>query len=103
MVLALLRPLARTAAAPPAAADPLPAEAQVRAREALAASHSPRGAAAVLRLRGLRDQLSDPRPVDATLTRIAGASTTDSFVRAFAQSFCRTWGASRPPFTPVKT
>ena len=47
------------------------AEAQARAKEALAQSRSLRGAAALIRLRGLRDDLADPRPVDATFARIA--------------------------------
>ena len=65
--------------------DPLPAEAQARAKEALAQSRSPRGAAALLRLRGLRDDLADPRPVDATLGRIAADGRADPFTRTLAR------------------
>jgi tetratricopeptide (TPR) repeat protein len=83
VVLALLLPLALAASA--SAADPLPAEAQARAREALAASRAPRGAAALVRLRALREQLNDPAPVDGTLARIATAGSTDAFVRALAR------------------
>ena len=84
MVLALLLPLALTAA-PSTPADPLPAEAQARAREALASARAPRGAAALVRLRSIREQLHDPAPVDGTVARIAVAGTTDPFVRALAQ------------------
>ena len=65
--------------------DPLPAEAQVRAKEALAQSRSLRGAAALLRLRGLRDDLADPRPVDATLGRIAADGRAEPFTRTLAR------------------
>ncbi|HEY1906630.1 MAG TPA: DUF3857 domain-containing protein [Myxococcaceae bacterium] len=75
------------AAASPARSvdDPLPAEAQARAQEALAQSRSLRGTAALIRLRGLRDDLADPRPVDATLARIAADPRAEPFTRTLAQ------------------
>ena len=69
----------------PAPDDPLPAEAQLRAREAIARAGSLRGAAALLRLRAVRDELADPRPVDSTLTRIAGDVRSEPFTRSLAR------------------
>ncbi|HEY3585932.1 MAG TPA: hypothetical protein VGK85_02215, partial [Myxococcaceae bacterium] len=80
----LLSALLATASSPPATDDPLPAEAQARAKEALAQSHSVRGAAALIRLRGLRDDLADWRPVDATFARIAADAKAEPFTRTLA-------------------
>ena len=81
----LLSALLAAASAAPPVDDPLPAEAQLRAREALAQSHSVRGAAALIRLRGLRDDLADPRPVDTTLARIAADGRAEPFTRTLAR------------------
>ena len=84
MVSSLLLTALLAAASPPAADDPLPAEAQARAKEALAQSRALRGAAALIRLRGLRDDLADPRPVDATFARIAADARAAPFTRTLA-------------------
>ncbi len=81
----LLSAFLAAASAPPPVADPLPAEAQRRANEALAQSRSVRGAAALIRLRGLRDDLADPRPVDTTLARIAADGRAEPFTRTLAR------------------
>ncbi|HZW87807.1 MAG TPA: DUF3857 domain-containing protein, partial [Myxococcaceae bacterium] len=81
----LLSALLAAASSPPAADDPLPAEAQARAREALAQSRSVRGAAALIRLRGIRDDLADARPVDTTFARIAADGRANPFTRTLAQ------------------
>ena len=81
----LLTAFVAAASSPPLTDDPLPAEAQARAREALAQSRSPRGAAALIRLRGLRDDLADPRPVDTTFARIASDARADPFTRTLAK------------------
>ncbi|HTS81071.1 MAG TPA: DUF3857 domain-containing protein [Myxococcaceae bacterium] len=77
--------LAASAPPPPSADDPLPTEAQLRAGEALASARSLRGAAALIRLRGLRDDLADTRPVDGTLSRIASDSRAEPFTRTLAR------------------
>jgi cellulose synthase operon protein C len=84
VVSSLLLTALLAAASPPAADDPLPAEAQARAKEALAQSRALRGAAALIRLRGLRDDLADPRPVDATFARIAADARAAPFTRTLA-------------------
>jgi cytochrome c-type biogenesis protein CcmH/NrfG len=81
----LLAAFLAAAASPPAGDDPLPAEAQTRAKEALAQSRSLRGPAALIRLRGLRDDLADPRPVDTTFARIASDARADPFTRTLAR------------------
>ncbi|HEY1417356.1 MAG TPA: hypothetical protein VGF41_05600, partial [Myxococcaceae bacterium] len=75
------------AAASPARSldDPLPSEAQTRAQEALTQSRSLRGTAALIRLRGLRDDLADPRPVDTTFARIAADPRAEPFTRTLAR------------------
>jgi hypothetical protein len=81
----LLSALLAAASPAPPVDDPLPAEAQARAKEALAQSRSLRGAAALLRLRGLRDDLADPRPVDTTFRRIAADGRAELFTRTLAR------------------
>ncbi len=85
MVSSLLLTAFLAAASTPTPDDPLPAEAQARAKDALAQSRSPRGAAALIRLRGLRDDLADPHPVDATFSRIASDPRADPFTRTLAK------------------
>jgi tetratricopeptide (TPR) repeat protein len=86
VVSSLLFAAVLAAAAPRSSADdPLPAEAQARAQEALAQARSVRGAAALVRLRGLRDDLADPRPVDGTFERIASDPRSDPFTRTLAR------------------
>ena len=85
MVSSLLLSTLLAASSSLSSADPLPAEAQARAQEALAQARSVRGAAALIRLRGLRDDLSDPRPVDGTFERIASDARADPFTRTLAR------------------
>jgi tetratricopeptide (TPR) repeat protein len=81
----LLSALLAAASPAPSVDDPLPAEAQLRAKETLSQSRSVRGAAALIRLRGLRDDLADPRPVDATIARIAADAAAQPFTRTLAR------------------
>ncbi|MGZ5957070.1 MAG: DUF3857 domain-containing protein [Myxococcaceae bacterium] len=81
----LLSAFLAAAPAAPSVDDPLPAEAQARAKDALARSRTLRGAPALMRLRSLRDDLADTRPVDTTIARIAGDARTEPFTRALAR------------------
>ncbi|MGZ6133237.1 MAG: hypothetical protein ACXWK9_02205, partial [Myxococcaceae bacterium] len=81
----LLSAFLAAAPAAPSVDDPLPAEAQARAKDALARSRTLRGAPALMRLRSLRDDLADTRSVDTTIARIAGDARTETFTRALAR------------------
>ena len=81
----LLSALLTATSTAPSVDDPLPAEAQARAKDALARSRSLRGAPALLRLRAVRDDLADPRPVDTTLARVAGDARSEPFTRTLAR------------------
>ena len=85
MVFAFLLPLALVAAPLRPPDDPLPGEAQARAKEALRQARSARGVAALVRLRALRDQLADPRVVDTTVERLARDTQANPFTRTAAR------------------
>jgi tetratricopeptide (TPR) repeat protein/transglutaminase-like putative cysteine protease len=65
--------------------DPLPGEAKVRAQEVLRQARNPRGVAALIRLRALRDELADPSLVDSTVQRVARDAGAHPFTRTAAR------------------